>query len=76
MAHFAKIRSRYSNIPIYVPYFMNGFIAYNNAFDEIASTVSDIKMVSSRGAALQDPYHWNYVGMKIVADNLINKWIK
>lgn len=76
LAHFEKIRTRYGNIPIYVPYFMKGFTEYNTALDQIASTVSGIKMVSSANAALEDAYHWNYAGMKMVAGSLIDAWIQ
>lgn len=76
LGHFEKIRTRYGSIPIYIPYFMKGFTEYNTAFDQIASGVSWVKMVSSANAELEDAYHWNYAGMKIVAGNLIDAWIQ
>lgn len=70
---FIKFRARYGNVPIfmlYIPPLVSA--AYNRKILEIASEVSWFYPIRTDDAPLQDLYHWNYIGMKIIATRIIH----
>jgi hypothetical protein len=74
IAHFAKIRLELPNIPILftdVTPSSPQRAAYSAAIAEICSEVDKCYFISTAGAALQDVYHWNYDGMKLIASRLV-----
>lgn len=61
--------------PVIMTKFFGTVTRYNNAIDSIAnnSGLPKVYCVNGDGAPLQDPYHWNYLGMKTIADRILNK---
>lgn len=76
-AHFAKIRAKYGNVPIFIPLIrmstVPNVVNYDNAIIEICSEISDCYYVETSGFPQQDNYHWNYIGQKNIAELLVNK---
>lgn len=48
------------------------YSAYITAIQELASTIPDVYSVNVAGAGLRDTNHWNYAGMKQVANSLLS----
>lgn len=75
IAHIDKIRTRYgAEIPFIVTLFMNTFslaAAYNNAIVEISNELKGIYTVVGADLTRDDIYHWDYNGMKKLADRLL-----
>lgn len=78
--HFASMRAEigFGDIPIIVTQFQgmggNAYGSYNTAIQELASSLTNVHPVDVTGAGLRDPNHWNYVGMKMVAGLLLDKF--
>jgi hypothetical protein len=68
---FTKFRSRYGNVPIFMTYLPTSFTAYNTAITDISNVVNDCYALETSDATMQDAYHWNYSGMKIIASRFI-----
>lgn len=74
-AHLQKIRAKYgSTVPIFMTkIYISGYTTYNTAIDEIAAEEPYTYAVSTSGATSgSNIVHWDYAGMKLVANNLIN----
>ena len=74
-AHISKIKIQLPGAIIILTRFdsMPGaYLApYNAAIDQMASELSNVSIVDSTGAAIfDDGYHWNYSGLKTVADRM------
>jgi hypothetical protein len=71
-AHFTKIRAKYPSIKIFMTKFnQSGYTSYNTTIDVIASRVSECYAVDP-GSATYGGAHWDYAGLKVVSDALIN----
>lgn len=74
--HIAKIRAKYGQVKVVTHRFETitsvNMAAYNTAIDEICAEVTDITAVSTSSATLKDNYHWNYTGMKLIADRMMD----
>jgi hypothetical protein len=79
IAHFEKIRLRYGSVRIIMTQFndITGTSAFNTAIAEICAELDDCHYVSTAGAPVKhpvdNPYHWNYSGMKQIADDIVDK---
>lgn len=72
IAHIAKIRVRYGNVPFFMTLQPPSISALNTTLTEIAAEVADCFVIPETGCTtLADTYHWDYLSMKIMADRLI-----
>ena len=77
-AFFVRLRSELGFVPIFVPTFMvyAGMPDWNTALNEIAAADNMVQIIDSTGAGvISQPdfgsdVHWNYDGMKTLADRL------
>lgn len=70
--HFANMRKELgADTPIIMTRFMPQFAAYNTVIEEICAEVPHTYSVNTLDASLRDAYHWNYDGMKLVTDRMI-----
>lgn len=53
----------------------NNLDRFNNSLDSIANSLglTNVYTVSGSGASMGDAYHWNYFGLKTIADRLMDK---
>ncbi len=72
IAHIAKIRAKLGYVPILMPRFMSTYSTYNVVLDHLAALDPFNIVVSTTGATQRDANHWDYAGMKLIADNMIN----
>ena len=71
--HFAAMRRELgADTPIIMARFMPQFEAYNTVIEEICAEVPNTYSVNTLDAPLRDVYHWNYAGMKLVTDRMID----
>lgn len=68
----ARMRSEFGYFPIFMPHFMpgaNGY-AFNDSIDDYAAADNMLFAVDSTGCTLVDGLHWDYSGMKLLAQRL------
>ena len=71
--HFANMRKELgADTPIIMTRFMPQFAGYNTVIEQICAEVPNTYSVGTLDAPLRDPYHWNYAGMKLVTDRMID----
>ena len=79
IAHIDQIRTDLgiTDLDFIVPYLPGtGLETFNTAWDEIDTADANVHVVSIDGAEMGDSYHWNYAGMKVIANNLIDKTLE
>lgn len=70
-SHLARIRQQLPGAVIVMTQFQSmGYPEINQALAEIAQEEDDIITVDSTGASLRDKNHWNYSGLKTVAERM------
>ena len=73
IAHFENLRKELgAEMPIVMTRFMPNYAAYNAAIEEICQTVPNTYSVNTLDAPLRDANHWNYAGMKLVTDRMLD----
>lgn len=73
IAHFAKIRLEFPDIPILFSKIPTLYPTYNVVIDEIAAEISGVYAISVDGATYLDPHHWSYDGMKLIASRMYDQ---
>lgn len=71
MAHLNKIKAELPGAIIVMTQFQSMGDIYTTTFEDIARTESNVYVVNSTYAPLQDPYHWGYTGFKILAKRMV-----
>ena len=77
MELIGRIRTAYgATIPFLITELPAAFhaneAAYNTAITEIASEMSNVTVIDTTGAGLQDSYHWSKSGMDLIADRMMD----
>jgi Carbohydrate esterase, sialic acid-specific acetylesterase len=76
--HFVNMRSEIGqgDIPIIMTEFQGmggtGYPTYCTAIQELAASISNVYSIDVTGAGLRDTNHWNYIGMKSVAGEMLD----
>lgn len=79
VAFFARVRAVLGYVPIFIPTYMAGAGMPQSYFDALHQMAADdnmIQIIDSTGATVIQPpapentYHWDYAGMKTLADRL------
>lgn len=77
IAHFAKIRVEFPNIPILFSHIPSQYSIFNTAISEIIAAGTNIYDISVDGAALGiDTNHWGYAGMQTIAGRMVDKTLQ
>ncbi len=77
VALFAAIRALYgADMPIIWPKLMTGYSTFNTAIDEVAASIENCWTVETTDLSLEDSFHWDYAGMKTMADRMIDKLLE
>lgn len=76
IAHFAKIRLEFPNIPILFTNVTPSYPTYTAEIIRITNTVPNCHYISCDGASLKDTNHWDYFGMKLISSRLIEKTLQ
>lgn len=58
--------------PIVMTQFMDPYDHYNRAIVSICEEMTGVFSVATKDASLRDPNHWDYRGMKTVADRMLD----
>lgn len=74
ISHIDRIRARYGMMPVFITnFYMSGRTIYNTAIAEIATEMEKVYVIDTNGAGeTGDNNHWNYAGMKLIADRIID----
>lgn len=69
-----RIRTRYGQVPVFMTnFYMSGRTTYNTAISEIAAAMTNVYVIDTNGAGeTGDNNHWNYAGMKLIVDRMID----
>lgn len=79
IAHLKRIKKELPGAPIVMTQFqsMNRYAATDKALAEIAAKESGVFVVDSTGAGMEpDQNHWNYAGLKTVAQRMVETTVK
>lgn len=72
IAHFAKIRAKYGDMPIVMTKLMTTYNSFNPIIDQITAEVTECYSVVTADATLRDVNHWDYAGQKLVAGRMMD----
>lgn len=72
-AHLARIKSQLPGAVVVMTQFQSmGYPDINRAIAEIAAEDPDVVAVDSTGTTLRDKYHWDYEGLKTMANRMVD----
>lgn len=75
IAHFAKIRAKYGNVPIVMTKFMSYYSVLNQCVIDVAASVSNCYTVETSDLSLIDTNHWDYAAQKVIAQRMVDTLI-